>query len=1357
MATTYADLDGNGQASRSFSFPSIKEADIKVEVDNVTYENRGITGASSGATTFTITSYTTTGGGNIVFDTAPAGSANKIRIYRDTDVDSAKATFTAGSAVKAADLNNNMTQILYAAQEEQNQTILTSDIKNAAVTTAKIAADNITAALIADDQINSEHYVAGSIDHEHLANDIIDGDNIQDDVINSEHYAAGSIDHEHLANDIIDGDNIQDNAINSEHYTDGSIDREHLAADIVDGTKLADNAVNSEHITAGSVDLSHMSANSVDSDQYVDGSIDRIHLEADIIDSSKLADNAVNSEHYVDASIDHVHLASDVIDGDNIQDDVINSEHIAAGAVDLEHMSANSVDSDQYVDGSIDGVHIANDAIDSQHYAAGSIDLEHMSANSVDSDQYVDGSIDSIHIADNAVIGSKIAANVISNAKMMNDAITQNEIADNAVVTAGIANDAVTTNKLAADAITGAKIADDAVDSEHLAADSIDSEHYAAGSVDNTALGADAVTGAKIADNAIDSEHYVDLSIDTAHIGSAQVTDAKLATNSVTTGKITDSNVTTAKIADSNVTLAKLASDLKQTSISNSNTQLPTSGAVVSYVAAQIAPLGGLEVIATEVAFPNTQPASGVVISISDAGGVVFNGSGVSTTGRTVGGSTVTINGAPSSLYSETLAAGVGLMVSSTGSSQTYNYHKILGKEDDIKQLSDDINDFQSRYRVSGSAPTSSLDNGDLWFDTTNGKMMVYNSTNTAWEEVSAIGSFNINTLSSSGNTGGGSATFNGSAYRFTLSNPPQDAQQLLVSINGVIQKPNAGSSQPSEGFAVSGNDIIFSAAPPSGSTSFIITLGQAVQIGTPSDGSVSTAKLASGAVTTAKIADDAVTTAKIADDAVTSANIANLDGNLIFNDSIEARFGTDNDMQISHNGSNAYIVNKVGDLNIYAKTGEAGAVFVPDGTSKLYFDGSKKIETTSTGIFVNGDIDGIPDGSKLLVGTHDDLQLYHTSNASYIKASNHTIHLDSGTTSAIRIISGGSTTYGKMADFNTDGSVDLYYDNTLRLETRANDVKFHGGLVGVDNVKLQLGSSGDLQLYHDGTNSYIDNINVGILRIRGNTAGQIELQPKGGEYGVITKPNSATELYFDHSKKLETVSGGVYVYGQFIFGVGTSDALHGGDNNKIILGSGNDLQIHHDGSNSKLQNSGGRLHIENSAGNIRTQTNHGFFVMSADGNTTHAEIDNEGLKFNGDTAGDNALNDYEVGTFSSLLNGGNFTASQGYNRYIKIGKMVYVSGRLGSFSSTTNNSTIEVSLPFAVANVDSVFMGNSVWNQAGASDMQNEVAPRAIQNTSTLQFLVQSAGSGSWFWLRYYDLHGSNTACQYHITYQTT
>ena len=151
MATTFVDYTGDGNATKSFSFPSYKVEDIKVDVDGV---------IKTVSTHYNITSYTTTGGGNVVFTSGniPASPA-AIRIFRDTDVDSAKATFTAGSSVKADDLNNNNTQLLYAAQEEQTQTILSSDIKDGTIRTVDIGADQITSALIADDQINSEHYV----------------------------------------------------------------------------------------------------------------------------------------------------------------------------------------------------------------------------------------------------------------------------------------------------------------------------------------------------------------------------------------------------------------------------------------------------------------------------------------------------------------------------------------------------------------------------------------------------------------------------------------------------------------------------------------------------------------------------------------------------------------------------------------------------------------------------------------------------------------------------------------------------------------------------------------------------------------------------------------------------------------------------------------------------------------------------------------------------------------------------------------------------------------------------------------------------------------------------------------------
>ena len=149
MATTFVDYTGDGNATKSFSFPSIKEADIKVDVDGVT---------KTSGNHYNLTSYSTTGGGNVVFTSGniPASPA-AIRIFRDTDVDSAKATFTAGSSVKAGDLNNNQKQLLFSAQEEQNQTILASDIKDGVITSAKI-----TDGTIVNADVNASAAIAGT-------------------------------------------------------------------------------------------------------------------------------------------------------------------------------------------------------------------------------------------------------------------------------------------------------------------------------------------------------------------------------------------------------------------------------------------------------------------------------------------------------------------------------------------------------------------------------------------------------------------------------------------------------------------------------------------------------------------------------------------------------------------------------------------------------------------------------------------------------------------------------------------------------------------------------------------------------------------------------------------------------------------------------------------------------------------------------------------------------------------------------------------------------------------------------------------------------------------------------------------
>jgi len=157
--------------------------------------------------------------------------------------------------------------------------------------------------------------------------------------------------------------------------------------------------------------------------------------------------------------------------------------------------------------------------------------------------------------------------------------------------------------------------------------------------------------------------------------------------------------------------------------------------------------------------------------------------------------------------------------------------------------------------RGSGSDPVASdLVVGEVAIRTDVGKLFTKMDNGSVAEIAGGGSDIAINTLSSSSATGGGSATFNGSAYRFTLSAPPSvSAQQLLVSINGVIQKPVAGTGQPSEGFSVDGTDIILGDAPAAGSDFFILTF-KSLGVSEPADNSVTSAKIADGAIVNADI-----------------------------------------------------------------------------------------------------------------------------------------------------------------------------------------------------------------------------------------------------------------------------------------------------------------------------------------------------------------------------------------------------------------------------------------------------------------------------------------------------------------------
>ena len=110
------------------------------------------------------------------------------------------------------------------------------------------------------------------------------------------------------------------------------------------------------------------------------------------------------------------------------------------------------------------------------------------------------------------------------------------------------------------------------------------------------------------------------------------------------------------------------------------------------------------------------------------------------------------------------------------------------------------------------------------------------------------------------------SASFDGSTTSFALTASsstitPVKTGQLLVGLNGVMQEPD---DTGTDGFKVSGSNIIFSSAPASGDTFWAVYQGQNVDVGTPSAGTVGAAELKDDSVTNIKMADDAIGVAEL-------------------------------------------------------------------------------------------------------------------------------------------------------------------------------------------------------------------------------------------------------------------------------------------------------------------------------------------------------------------------------------------------------------------------------------------------------------------------------------------------------------
>ena len=390
-------------------------------------------------------------------------------------------------------------------------------------------------------------------------------------------------------------------------------------------------------------------------------------------------------------------------------------------------------------------------------------------------------------------------------------------------------------------------------------------------------------------------------------------------------------------------------------------------------------------------------------------------------------------------------------------------------------------------------------------------------------------------------------------------------------------------------------------------------------------DGSIDTVHIADLQVTTAKIANGNISTAKIADNAVTSAKI---DTNIDIAGTLDVTGATTLDSTLAVAGATTILTNLSSDttstpdtvLTLSTKYASTGSNGVAGAGSRLEF----KIPDDETNPITGAAIAGIKEAA-------DDSDA-SAGMAFYISQNDTTLD------EAVRIDHDGKVGIGETAPLgklhvkNADSGVtspDAGFDDMI-VENSAD--------VGISLLSSDTGTiafndangapDGSIQYRHDDRSTRFTN--SGAERMRIDSLGRMMIGTttegragEGADMFTIGATSNNSGL---------TMRSGTSGYGSVYFSDGTSGTAE-------YAGY---LQYNHGAD---------RLHIA-TASSIRLN------------------VDSDGLKFNGDTAAANALDDYEEGTWTPTIGGWNNTtvkspASQNGGRYTKIGSLVTVSANI--------------------------------------------------------------------------------------------
>jgi hypothetical protein len=976
-------------------------------------------------------------------------------------------------------------------------------------------------------------------------------------------------------------------------------------------------------------------------------------------------------------------------------------------------------------------------AVTNAKLGADSVNGSKIADDSIDSEHYVDGSIDTAHIANSQITTAKIADSNVTNAKLATDSVTTAKITNLNVTSGKIADASITNSKIASDAVDGTKIADDSINSEHYVDGSIDTQHIADSQITTAKIADSNITTSKIADSNITTSKIANDAVTADKIADAViVTNAEASghTPNDTTFFTTSASDGRYFRQDSSETIS--SGDTWSGSDSYIATTAAIDARIIDLVDDVGGFVAIANEDSFPTTNPDINDGAGTIVSIADAGGMTYNtGTGVSTDAQTTGATTVTINSIPASIGSP-IPNEYGMLVETTTTLNTYTFHRLVpiatevttvasvssdittvagqisptnnistvaGISSDIQTLADiqdgtvatnaisnvgnnigsvtttasniaSVNNFANVYRISATAPITSLDTGDLYFDTTVNELKVYGASGWQAAGSSVNGtSQRYNYTATNAQTTFTGADNNGNTLTY-------DAGYIDVYLNGV--KLLNGTDVT----VTSGSSVVLASGATTGDVVDIVAYG------TFSVASLNADNLDSGTVPDARIsgAYTGITNLTMSGDLTVDTNTLKVDST-----NNRVGIGTTSPSEILHiEGNSPYLVisntgENVGGIKMYDSGGVATQYF-----NLTYDSGASNEVSFDTG--ASGEYTfNVNTAEKMRIDSSGNVGIGTTSPDNILMVSS-----DGASASAQPLSIVNPSRYG------TSDSVELEFGMG-----RANDTNnLNFPIIGLQKEQQWQGASTNVDasvIFKSVSNQtasermrITSSGNVGV----GTTAPDAKFQSgaitsgsgatvgnqAGFFVGAKSKFASATGLYQNQVCILDTANGAVAGSGGALTFAGYQDA----DSPTFFA------TIEGVKNNSTNDNYAGSLRFYTRANGVANMTE--GMRIHPDGIVSAPSGIALGIGLSSNSS--NVLDDYEEGTWTPASTFANDTASGQAGAYTKVGNMVVATFQI-VFSTTSFGVNAALSgLPFTSNSTTGNASGASIGFYNGTS-----------------------------------------------------